>query len=210
MEYESIDYNPVRDLSKKTIGKRQREVISLEKFKEIITELKNKHYNLHRFLLVFFYASVRTTEILSVQKKHVDLDKQEYEVLIKKGKQYVWVKKIIIPATLPYWKDIYSNTRNPEDFLFSHRLVPGKKKLNRQQISKYWLRWVKNPKGITEDFYSLKHLFTDMLDEFQNSPNFDLAQEMASHTNSNTTDIYRTGKEKRKNENLKKVSISIN
>ena len=53
---------------------------------------------------------------------------------------------------------------------------------------------------VTADFYSLKHSLLDLLPE-------DIAMQIASHTNSKTTSLYRVNAEKRKRERLKKISL---
>lgn len=158
---------------------------------------------------------------MQLQRKHVDLENQEYLVLIKKGDRKKWVKKIIIREALPYWKEIIDLCENDEDFLFSKGLVPGEIPINSKQISRRWKRHVKDSKKIlddkgeiikvTEDFYSFKHLFLDILDEMQFTPIIPIAgkaQRMAGHTKESTTDIYTTKKNERKNNDLKRLMIS--
>lgn len=216
------DINPVRDLSKKVETITIREVITKKKLSIVLKYLKKNYYTFYRYAQVFHYSAARSTELFSVQKKHINLEDQEYTVLIKKGKQYVWVKKIIIPAAIPFWTEIIGQCKNEEDYIFSKGLLPGTFPIKPYQITKRWKRLVKDSKKIidpetkkvitvTEDFYTLKHLFLDLLDEMNSTPVIPIAgpaQRMANHTTEDTTDIYTKGKNARKNEDLKRLMIS--
>lgn len=219
-QYGCCEINPVDNITKRVEVKKIREVITEEKLNFVRKYLKDKCYSFYRYGKIFFYSGGRTAELFRVQKKHVKLKNQEYEVLIKKGRQYTWVKKIILPAAVPYWKEVLSLCDNDEDYLFSAGLIPGDKAISPKQISRRWKRHVKDSDDIkddkneiikvTEDFYSQKHLFLDILDEMSTAPIIPIAgpaQRMANHTTENTTDIY-TKKRIRKNEDLKRLMIS--
>lgn len=220
-QYGCCDYNPVDNISIKTETKHIREVITEEKLKYVYKHLQTKCYSFFRYGKIFFYSGGRSTEFMQLQRKHVDLENQEYQVLIKKGKRKTWVKKIIIPAAVPYWKEILALCEDNEDYLFSKGLIPGEVPISAKQISRRWKRHVKDSEEIkdgegniikvTEDFYSLKHLFLDILDEMQTAPIIPIpgkAQRMGAHTTPKTTGIYTTGREERKNKDLKKLMIS--
>lgn len=175
------EMNPVRDISKKVETITIREVITKEKLSIVLKYLEKNFYTFYRYAQIFHYSGARSTELFSVQKKHIDLENQEYTVLIKKGKQYVWVKKIIIPAAVPFWSEILDQCKSDEDYIFSRGLFPGTFPIKSYQITKRWKRLVKYSKKIidpetkrvitlTEDFYTLKHLFLDLLDEMNNAP----------------------------------------
>lgn len=208
VEYETIDTNIIRDISKRVEEKKQREIISVEQFKEVQDYLLEENYNFYRYAMIFFLAGVRSTELLSVKKKHVDFENREYKVLIKKGKQYVWETKAIILPAIKFWKEILKECESEEYYLFSDNFEPGIKKAYSKKPSRWWKENVKNTLGITADFYTLKHLFLDLVDE-QNTSDYDQAKGMASHRTSSMTDVYRTGKKKRELEKLKQINISV-
>ena len=90
-----------------------------------------------------------------------------------------------------------------DDFIFSKDLLPGKSAIQSYQITKRWNRHVKKKLGISEDFYSLKHL---NLDETATILGIDDASAMASHTSTNiTSKFYAIGEKQRQNERLKKI-----
>lgn len=220
-QYGCCDHNPVDNISIKAVTKNIREVISEEKLKFVYKHLQTKNYSFFRYGKIFFYSGGRSSEFMQLQRKHVDLENQEYQILIKKRNRKTWVKKIIIPAAIPYWKEIIELCEDPEDYIFSKGLVPGEIPISSKQISRRWKRHVKDSNAIrddegniikvTEDFYSLKHLFLDILDEMQFTPIIPIAgkaQRMAGHTTESTTDIYTTKKVDRKNNDLKRLMIS--
>lgn len=225
-QYGCCEYNPIDNIVKRVEMINIREVITREELKIVHNYLKNKFYTFWRYGKIFFYSGARTTELFSVRKSDVDLENQEYKLLIKKGRQKTWVKKVIIPDAVPFWREILSECKNENDYLFGKGLVPGVKSIDPKQISKRWKRNVKDSEDIkdskgkvikiTADFYTHKHLFLDILDEMSTTPIIPLnvvpvpesaAQRMASHTSPETTGIYTTGKTNRKNQDLKKLRI---
>lgn len=221
-QYGCCKENPVNDISTRVEEIKIREVLTKEDMLIVHKYLHDKQYSFYRYGEIFFYAAGRSTELMKVQKKHVDLVNQEYQVLIKKGKQYTWEKKVILRAAIPFWREILSECLDDEDYLFSEGLVPGEKPISPKQISRRWKRHVKDSNDIkdaegnilkvTADFYTHKHLFLDILDEMSSKAIFPIenttAQRMANHKTQNTTDIYTHGKSNRKNKDLKRLIIN--
>lgn len=213
--------NPVNDVEKRVEELKIRKVLTKEDMIYVHKYLQTKCYTFFRYGKIFFYAAGRSTELMKVQKKHVDLDNQEYQVLIKKGKQYTWEKKIILRAAIPYWREVLAECYDDEDYLFSQGLVPGEKPISPKQISRRWKRHVKDSDGIkdaegnilkvTADFYTHKHLFLDILDEMSDNKLKEIeapARRMANHTNDITTrKHYTTGRTDRKNKDLKELIV---
>lgn len=220
-QYGCCENNPVDNITKRAEILYIREIISEDKLQYVYRHLKTKCYSFFRYGKIFFYSGGRSSEFMQLQKKHVDIANQEYQILIKKGKRKTWVKKVIIPAAVPYWKEILDLCESQDDFLFSKGLLPGSNAISPKQISRRWKRHVKDSEEIkdnngkvikvTEDFYTLKHLFLDILDEMHTAPIIPIsgpAQRMAGHTTESTTDIYTKGKTARKNNDLKRLMIS--
>ena len=220
LEYGCVDSNPVRDISKKKINPKVRELISMNKLIYIDKFLKEKHYSFYRYRQIFYYSGSRTAELLRIQRKHVNLDKQEFLLQIRKGAYYNWVTKPINDAVLNYWKELCKLCESPEDYIFSKKLVPGSVPNSPAQITKRWNTHVKNNKDIkddegniievAEDFYSFKYMFLDKLDEIQHEgkgSDFNLAQTAASHTSNHTTGIYTVNRKRREVEFLKHVRV---
>lgn len=204
VEKRMLFHNPIRDIKKKKTIKKMRETLEISHLQQIFKVLKSEHYTFYRYGMIFFHSGARTSELFRVQKKHVNLEKQEYKVTIMKGDSYKEVKKVILPNALPFWEEIISECSNENDFLFTRNLQPSLTPIQPYQITKRWKRLVKDKLSVTADFYSLKHLFLDELDKVSV-----LAGPMASHTTNVTEKNYLFGREGRKNEALKKVRINV-
>jgi integrase len=158
-ELELVSTNYIRDIKKKKVTKHIREVLTDEQRVTVNIHLQDNYPNFHRFMHIFFHSGARISELLSLKINQIELNKSRYKILIKKGGSYKEVWKTIKHIALPFWTQIVL-LGEPEDFLFSKNLLPGKVEIRAFQISKRWLRLVKKPLNITADFYSLKHLHT--------------------------------------------------
>lgn len=209
IEYECCEVNLIRDIRKRKIVKMERETLSVEDYKAVMSYLKANYYPFWRYAKIFGYSGGRSSELFELQAKNIDIENQEYRVLVKKGKHQKEVTKVILKEAIPYWNEVL-DLADSEDYIFSKGLVPGPKKILANQITKRWYRLVKksdkilDKKGnvlkVTADFYSLKHSFLDSLPA-------EVAQQMAAHTNAATTAIYQVNKERRQREVLKKLDL---
>ncbi|PHQ27694.1 tyrosine-type recombinase/integrase [Leeuwenhoekiella nanhaiensis] len=211
IEYECCDVNLARDMRYQKVIKKQREVLLPEDLDCVMAYLKINYYEFWRYCKIFMLSGARTSELMRLKYGQVDLQAQEFTVVISKGKSKKEVKKVILLGAIELWKELLDIAK-PGEYIFSKGLVPGTKKINDDQVSKRWYRLVKNsdqikgpegdPLNITADFYSLKHTFLDSLQT-------DQAQKLASHTSARTTAIYQVNKEKRDREELKKLRIVV-
>lgn len=202
IELETVEVNPLRDLSKKKSIQRIRKLPS-EGNRQIINEyLKQHQYRFWLFMQIFFHSGARLTEMMQVKRRDINLNEQSFIIIIKKGKVNKEVKRPIKNIALPYWKNAIEAAEE-NDFIFSKGLEPGKLAIQSYQITKRWNRHIKTKLGIKEDFYSLKHL---NLDETASILGINDASEMASHTSASiTTKYYAVGEKQRQNERLKSI-----
>jgi site-specific recombinase, phage integrase family len=202
IEYECCESNITRDIYPKKTFKEPRLVLEkneLDKIKELLEET---HPEFYRYMMIFLYSGARNTELFRLQRKDVDLDKQEFVILLEKGGQYKRCTKVILTPALEYWKEVCEECQSPYDYLFSLNFVPSKKMGHTEIVTRFWKRNVKDKLGIEADFYALKHYMLDNLDS-------DTAMLLASHTNKNTTAIYQINKAKKDREMLKQLKIEI-
>lgn len=159
-EVDAIDMNPVnKDLKrKKSIVKKPVVLTPQERFR-VDAVLRWFVPEFHRFVHIFFHSGSRTTEIIKLKGKDVDLDRQVFTRIVKKGRQYMEVETTIKDVALPYWKEVMQGCRR-QDYVFSEGLVPGPVQIRVDQINRRWRTWVKRPLDIDKDFYKLKHLNT--------------------------------------------------
>jgi integrase len=158
-EDEIVDVNPLRDIKKKKVTKRIREVLSDEERRQVNQYLLTNDTYFHRFLHIFFHSGCRISELMKVREQDVDIVNQRFKITIQKDKEYREVWKVIKDIALPFWKQVMSEC-NREDYLFTKGLKPGKTAIKSYQIGKRWYRHVKKKLNITADFYSIKHLHT--------------------------------------------------
>lgn len=206
VEWEAIQSNIIRDISKRKQIKNIREVLTKEQRIQVVEHLKKNHPEFHTFTQIFFHSGIRITELLSVKINDVNIKEQKYKVLIKKGPNYEWKECIIKDVALPFWNKAIFGARK-DDFVFSTGLVPGIKKLTYNAIRLRWKRNVKVMLNITADFYSLKHLNLDETTEILSLKD---AARMANHKGINmVSSVYAVGEKQRQMEKLKKVSNSL-
>lgn len=201
-ELQSIKHNPVLDISKKKTTKKLRAVLSDQERKEIDDFLKKNYYTFWRFMHIFFHSGARIIELLSLQGKDVNLEKQQFKVMVKKGKINREVSKTIKDIALPLWKRAMISCK-PDDYVFSEGLVPGDHKIRTEQITRRWRVHVKEKLKIEADFYSLKHLnTTEMLDYVSDE---DVATQNAHTSTTMVQTVYDVRRAERQHERLKKV-----
>lgn len=201
---ETISVNPLQEIEKEKVIKSEPRQILTDKERILVNNhLYKTQYNFWRLTQIFFHSGGRETELLSVQGKNVDLQNQTYKVLVKKGKEYRWVIKIIKDIALPLWIELMKSC-SVEDYLFSKELVPGIKQIRTDQITRRWHRHVKMKLGITSDFYSLKHLNTTETVEFLSDE--DAAKMNAHASTAMVVNIYDVNRSARQNERLKKIN----
>lgn len=205
-ELEMVDHNPAEELKKMKQTFNPRKTLTTEEREKVKSYLKIHHPVFYRFIQIFFHSGSRRTELLSLKVKDVDLFKQEFIILVKKGNQKRFVKKVIKDIALPYWEQQLLNSKK-DDYVFSIGLLPGKDKIREEQITRRWKRLVKDKLGIIADLYSLKHLNTD-----ETAASISLAT-AANHNGHTSTAItkkhYAFGEEERQREKIKSLKNSL-
>ena len=211
IEYECCESNLVRDIRKKKTVRTERELLTPDDMRTILSHLKTNYPSFYVYTNIFMLSGSRTTELFNLKFKDIDISNQEYKVVIKKRGISQEVTKVIIKQAVEFWKRAVKNAE-PEDYIFSKGLVPGPESIDASQITKRWYRLVKKSKtlknidgnklNITADFYSFKHSFLDSLPTAE-------AQLMAEHLSSKTTEIYQVNKKKRERELLKQLIVNF-
>ncbi len=203
IEMELIDANPVRDIAKAKETFRMRETLTADEIGRI-SELKNSMASFYRYLVIFFYSGCRTTELFRLKVENVNLAKQEFRVMVKKGNAYREDIRVITDDALPLWNELLAGA-DPDHFVFSRGLKPGRQMIRPDQINRRWNRFVRRGLGIEKDFYSLKHTFADMI-----AAKLDIHH--AATLDGHTTPVitlknYATGEKARQRERIKRSGI---
>ncbi len=202
MELEAVEFSPIDGISKKKTVRKLRLVLTPEERERVDIHLKNTNHSFWRFTNIFFHSSGRETELMRLQGKHVDIERQRYIALVEKGREYKEVEHTIKDVALPFWKEVMEPC-STEDYVFSVGLEPDAKKIRADQITRRWDRHVKKKLGIKADFYAFKHLNTDETATYLGLKG---AADHNDHTNTKTTeDHYAFGEKERRHQRLKKV-----
>lgn len=219
-QYGCVDSNYIRDISKREENTKIRRILNNDKFDIVFKYLQENNPEFFRYASIFFYSGARSSELMRLKRSEVDFENREFRVLVMKGRKQSWETKAIVPAAVPFWKHLLEESLYDDEFLFSHFQCPGETKISGRAITQKWNRLLKksdkildqdgNPISVTEDFYSLKHLFLDKLDQLSNNApilDINLAQGAASHKSNRTTGIYTVGRKSRAVEQLKKLNL---
>ncbi len=202
-ELEMVDHNPAKELKKRSETINLRLTLTQEERESVKLHLVSNYPEFYRFIQIFFHSGSRRTELLTLKVKDVNLEKEEYITLIKKGSQKRYAKKTIKNIVKPYWENQLQGA-NEDYYVFSKGLLPGASKIREEQVTRRWRRLVKDKLGIKADLYSLKHLNTD---ETSTLLDIEAAAKHNGHTSSKITKLqYAFGEEQRTRERLKQVN----
>ena len=208
IEMEAVEVNPLRDIRKEKVTKRERVMPTLEQRKIINKHLKSNHYTFWRCIQMFFSSGSREIELMRVQKKHVNLKDQSCLYLVKKGREERWIDRPITDSVLYLWEEILSESRNDEDFIFSKFLKPGALKIREDQLLRRWRKYVKIELGINIGLYSLRYTnateLSDQLDKLYN-PSEDVKNLTGHKTTAMLVKIYDTKNKSRKDNKIKTI-----
>jgi|GEM_PF-1257256 len=220
MTVEAVDADPVSSIPIRRDWVRQTPDLLTEAEALIIdTNLKAWDYHFWRFMRIFYRSGSRATELFRLKRDgKINLEKQEFKIVVRKGKNYTEQVRPIPDDALDFWTELYEDTK-PGEYFFSTSFKPGNKQLYEDQASKRWLKYVINDPGkydphglgwglgIKKGFYELKHRNTDRI-----ADKIDLQHAAAAdgHTNTRTTEKhYAIHEGKRRMEALKKVKIDF-
>ena len=164
------------------------------------------NYPFGRFMQIFFHSGARESELMEIKTFNVDLQNQQFLVVVNKGRSSAEYKKPIKNIVLPLWAEIINKAKEGQ-YLFSKGLKPGDIPINANQISRRWRNHIKGKLHITADFYSLKH---SNLDEISAELSIQDAAKMASHTSIRTTEAhYATNEAQSQMDRLKNMNNSF-
>jgi integrase len=203
LEQDAVEINPVKDIPKQKLTIKIKEILSPDERLKIDSHLKKVNPDYRRFIHIFFHSGSRKTEMVRLKVADVDLRKQVFKLLIKKGRQWREVLRPIKNIALDFWKEQLKDA-SQNDYVFSSNFKPGKTKTTTKRMSNKWKEYVKEGLGIDIDFYSLKHL---NLDEVSSILDAEAAAKMAGHTSTVITlKHYLVNEEERKMDKLRKVN----
>lgn len=208
VELEAVKENIIEDIGKKKRVTLPPRLLTPQERHIINAHLLGRDPDYRRFVHIFFHAGSRRSELFGVQGEWVDLERQRYQVLIKKGTASRWVWKTIKDVALPFWIEAMKGC-GPKDYLFSIGFKPGPQGIGEEYATRRWQQYVKIELGIVVDFYKLKHLHTTEVSEIigEEDP---AATEAAEHNSHTTTamvkSIYDVNYQERKQKKIKGIA----
>jgi len=225
---EAVESNPIRDIPiNHDYAHKERELLTEAEQIIIDTNLKTWDYHFWRYMRIFHRSGSRSSEMAQLKRDggkndgSVKLEKQEFKVLIRKGKKWAWAIRPIPDDVLHLWIEAYEETK-PGEYLFGCGLKPSHEKMGKKAPADKWKKYVKNQPGkfdpfgkgwglgINKDFYGLKALNMDSIDEKAGEleSGAQLAADAAGHGDTKMAKKhYLPGHEKRQREKLKKISV---
>ena len=152
-------------------------------------------------------SGCRSTELLSIKKSDVNLERQEFTILVKKRKIYTKEVRPIVKMALPFWKQQIEMCKSYNDYIFGIGFEPEEreKPIELGTPTKYWNRYVQKQFNTKVTFYALKHMFLSLI---ESSYGMKAAQTMAGHLSSKTTETYTLFKQKNEIQELKKLDFT--
>lgn len=202
-----LTLNPCDNIQNKQHVKAEREILSKKTFVRIYSYLKNIKPGYANYCKIFHMSGCRSTELLAVRKTDVDLENQEFTVLVKKRRNYTKEIRPIVKMAIPFWKRQLEECQNDDDYLFGIGFEPEcrEKPIDDKNPSKYWRKYVQKQFKTKVTFYSLKHMFLTMI---ETSYGIKAAQTMAGHLSSRTTETYTLFKKKNEIQELKGLDFT--
>jgi hypothetical protein len=84
VEQEAVTGNPVRDIGKRTVIQKMKDILAPDERLAVDEHLKETFPKFHAFVHLFFHSGGRKTELFQLKPHMVDLVNQRYRCVIKK------------------------------------------------------------------------------------------------------------------------------
>jgi site-specific recombinase XerD len=212
---DAVDSNVVQDILILKKTRRLRTILSEKEGNRINTYLLERSYYFWRFVTIFFSSGCSETEMMRLQPDDVNIERKEYTSWVLKGKDYRQVLRPISQNAILLWTEIIEEceeliTKNKKHvkrgnvFLFSKFLKPGLTPIRADQIGRRRKKYVKDELQIAVDFYSLKHLYSDLISE---QLGLQYAQRQNAHDELSITKLYAINEDRRLLEKLEGINI---
>lgn len=172
MQWDIIENNPAHGIKSLKVGEINANTPATDNEVEKIKEkILSDFPNFYPYIITIFHTGIRPEELLHIQLKMINLDKNE--IILPSEITKTEIERIVpINQFLKsYLEEMNISKCNPYYYLFGSKrefsnrglkkdldFIPGPKRLNRDCASKLWRKLIKTDLGINVNMYSLKHL----------------------------------------------------
>src|SRR5690606_24577158 len=184
-QLEIFEFNYIRDIEKLHHTPAKKEIFR-EPEKKKLTELEKLHYPLWRFLNCLYFSGARIIELRNLLTEKVKLNENYFEVFVKKGKQYQWVKKPINHQVKHLWEELMEKSEGKK-YVFGNTLAPDDNPCTHDSFYLKYKRNVNKKLEIKRSPYALKHTF---LNDITKAYGIEEARKLAGHSSEKTTMVY--------------------
>lgn len=191
-----LKVNPCTGIKAKKHVVEKKEIFTDKELERITERILKDAPLFYNFYQIFYMSGCRVPEMIGLKSKDINLEKQEFTILLKKGGLDVREKRAIVPDALEFWKRQMKKVQE-DQYIFSYAFIPGDTLLTRDYVYKFWKKKIR-----IGTIYKLKYTWLDKVEEAHYS-----AQIMAGHRDDRTTSIYTVGREKRRLEAQKQIKI---
>lgn len=205
VEWDIIEYNPIRDIKTKSVQKTFAHRPPTEDERAaIVTRLKGT--NFFRFIALVYGCGIRPKEIIRMRIRHLHKKESMFRLtkeVTKSGNE----RDVYIPRwVMDLLSELNLHSYPMETFLFSTDFLPGPKQLPVNKSHQVWKKLIKDGLGLDCDLYSLKKLSGDDMVKLQRKEGvmnlLQLPQLQFGHSSTSQTEVYT-----RENENFIKEVI---
>jgi integrase len=194
VEWDIIEYNPIRDIKTKQEQKTFAHRPPTKDERVLIVNRLKQNPEYFRFVALVYGCGIRPKEISRIRIKH--LHKQESIFRLSKEVTKTGNERDVI---IPNWvmnllAEMNLHNFTGETFLFSKNFLPGTKQLPVNKSHQEWKKLVKEGLGIDVNLYSLKKLSGDDMVKLQRQEGvmnlLQLPQMQFGHENKEMTETY--------------------
>ena len=184
-QLEIFEFNYISAIEKLHHTPAKKEIFR-EPEKKKLAELENLHYPLWRFLNCLYFSGARIIELRNLLTEKVKLNENYFEVFVKKGKQYQWVKKPINHQVKHLWEELMEKSEGKK-YVFGNTLAPDDNPCTHDSFYLKYKRNVNKKLEIKRSPYALKHTF---LNDITKAYGIEEARKLAGHSSEKTTMVY--------------------
>jgi integrase len=217
LQWDVIENNPAHGIRSLKVGEITANTPATDDEIKLIKEkILTEFPSFYTYIISIFHTGIRPEELLHIQLKMVDLNKNQIKLPPEITKTDIERIVPINPFLKAYFEEMNLSEYNNEFYLFGSRrefsnrglkkdldFIPAARRLNRDCASKLWRKLIKDGLKLETTMYSLKHLGADK--KILAGVELDALRELYGHTSKRMTLRYaKVVKEVNRNQILEK------